>query len=69
MTKLTVTIDLELHELKKAYARFHGEKDWRKVRKADIAVWLGSLAEADIEGDLDDAYDDPSGPHAMGPGH
>lgn len=60
--KLTVEINLELHELKKAFARFHGVKDWRKVRKSDISGWIGTLAEADIESDLDEALADSSGP-------
>jgi len=46
MTKLTITVDYSLAELKQAMRNFDGTKG--KIKKSDIASWLGSLAEADV---------------------
>lgn len=54
-TKLTIIIDWDLPTLKKCYAHNFGDSDWRKVKKSDIAMWAASLAQADIESDLDAA--------------
>jgi len=56
-TKLKITVDYSLKELKEMYRRFFGNH--KRVTKQDIASWLGDLASADIQDytvneDLDD---------------
>lgn len=48
MTKLTITVDYDLKELRAKYRQFFGTPKGEKITKADLASWLGSLAEADI---------------------
>ena len=57
-TKLTITIGYSLYELKKAYAFSIGEKNWRKVKKSDLVIWAGGLAESDIDSDIDKALEE-----------
>lgn len=54
-TTLTVTISIPLDELKKALAFYNGKKNWRRIKKSDVAEWVSGLAEADITCDLDRA--------------
>lgn len=49
MTTLTITVQQTLDALKKAYRRYYGYDSKHKVTKKDIAAWLGSLAETDVE--------------------
>jgi hypothetical protein len=51
-TKFTIEISYDLPTLKKCYAKFMGERNWRKVKKGDIATWIEGLVEADIEQDM-----------------
>lgn len=55
-TKMTITVDYSLKELRAKYRQFHGTKKGEKILKTEIAIWLGTLAEADIQ-DLD-GYDE-----------
>lgn len=50
MEKFTISIDMELEEIKKAYRMFYGEKE--KVTKKDLTTWISQLAHADIEATL-----------------
>ena len=52
MTKITIAVKYNLMELKEKYAQFYATPKNEKITKADIATWLGGLAEADIM-DLD----------------
>ena len=58
-TKMTITVDYSMKELRAKYRQFHGTKNGEKILKADIAIWLGALAEADIQ-NLD-GYDEAEG--------
>ena len=49
MTTLTIQVEYTLKELKDKYRIFFGISKNEKVTKYDIATWLGSLAQADIE--------------------
>ncbi len=49
MTKLTITIDYSLSELKDKYREHFGYPKSEKVLKSDIANWVGLLANADLE--------------------
>ena len=50
MTTLTIKVDYTLKQLKFLYRDFHGCNKKEKITKSDVANWLGSLAQADIEG-------------------
>lgn len=49
MTKITITVQQNLRTLKKAYRKYYAYDKKYKVSKKDIACWLASLAEADVE--------------------
>lgn len=50
MIKFTITITkFSLKELKEMYRSYFGYDKKHKVTKADIAGWLGSMAESDVE--------------------
>lgn len=48
MEKFTVYIDLSLEEIKRGYANHFGPNMKKPTRK-DLASWIGSLAEGDIQ--------------------
>lgn len=45
--KITIEINYTLAELKEAYKKYYGPKEHPK--KAEIAAWLGSMVEADVD--------------------
>jgi hypothetical protein len=48
-TKITITVDYSLKELKAKYRQHLGTTKGEKITKKDIAIWLGGLVEADIQ--------------------
>jgi hypothetical protein len=59
MTNLKISVDYTLQELRAKYRQFHGYDKKHKITKEEIGIWLGGLAEADIQ-DLD-GYDAAEG--------
>ena len=45
--KITIEVDYTLEQLKNGYRAFYGDNE--KPKKADIAFWLGDLAQADVQ--------------------
>lgn len=50
-TTITIEIDYPLATIKQAYRNYYGHKG--KVLKADLAVWLAGMAQADMEDYID----------------
>ncbi|MFA5397829.1 MAG: hypothetical protein WC346_17600 [Methanogenium sp.] len=46
-TKFTISINYSLNDLKNVYKKYYGEKYFPKKR--DIAIWISSLAESDVQ--------------------
>lgn len=51
-TKLKITVDYSLKELRAKYRQHLGTPKGEKITKEDIAIWLGGIVGADIQ-DLD----------------
>ena len=54
MTTITIKVKQSLKELKRVYNEFYGNNKGTRVTKAEIAIWLGVLAESDVESSYND---------------
>ena len=55
--KITLELDYDLDELKRAHQMYMGEK---AKSKKDVSLWLATLVEADIQDILSHDEDEPN---------